>query len=69
MKASWAVTGNGAAGKSTMSKFVGTWRLLYSSGFASGGLGGRQPGPPAALLPVTLGQVGQASTLLRCYID
>ncbi len=35
----------------------GTWRLVYSSGFASGSLGGLRPGPQAALLPVTIGQV------------
>ncbi len=35
----------------------GTWRLVYSSGFASGSLGGQRPGPPAALVPVTIGQV------------
>jgi len=35
----------------------GTWRLVYSSAFARGGLGGSRPGPPAALLPVKLGQV------------
>lgn len=30
-----------------------------SSGFNSGSLGGRRPGPPAALVPLVLGQVYQ----------
>ena len=40
-----------------MSLFSGTWRLVYSSAFASGSLGGFRPGPQAALVPVTIGQV------------
>lgn len=39
--------------------FAGTWRLVYSSGFNTGSLGGRRPGPPAAIVPATLGQVYQ----------
>ena len=38
----------------------GRWSLVYSSGFAStGSLGGRRPGPPAAVVPplFKLGQV------------
>ena len=49
------VGGNGD--KSTMSLLSGTWRLVYSSAFASGSLGGFRPGPQAALVPVTIGQV------------
>ncbi|CAL5223976.1 g6587 [Coccomyxa viridis] len=49
--------GNGD--KSTMSLLSGTWRLVYSSAFASGSLGGFRPGPQAALVPVTIGQVYQ----------
>lgn len=37
----------------------GRWRLIYSSGFATGSLGGTRPGPPRSFLPVTLGQVHQ----------
>ena len=37
----------------------GRWRLLYSSGFSGGNLGGRRPGPPAALFPLALGPVYQ----------
>ena len=37
----------------------GRWRLLYSSGFAGGNLGGARPGPQASLLPLSLGQVHQ----------
>ena len=47
----------GSASASTLGQLNGTWRLVYSSGFASGSLGGLRPGPPAALVPVTLGQV------------
>lgn len=42
---------------STLGMLSGTWRLVYSSGFASGSLGGLRPGPQAALLPITIGQV------------
>jgi hypothetical protein len=44
---------------STMDKLAGTWRLVYSSGFNGGSLGGSRPGPPAALVPTVLGQVYQ----------
>ena len=44
-------------GESTLGMLNGTWRLVYSSGFASGSLGGLRPGPQAAFLPVTIGQV------------
>jgi hypothetical protein len=37
----------------------GTWRLIYSSGFNSGSLGGSRPGPPAAFVPLILGQIYQ----------
>lgn len=46
-------------GRSGMDDLVGTWRLIYTSGFNSGSLGGRRPGPPAGLVPSTLGQVYQ----------
>lgn len=36
----------------------GRWRLVYSSAFASGSVGGQRPGPPIGrLVPLTLGQV------------
>jgi hypothetical protein len=38
---------------------AGRWRLVYTSGFSSGSLGGSRPGPPTFLLPFTLGQVYQ----------
>ncbi len=57
----WAKTQGAAAGgegeKSPLGQFGGTWRLVYSSAFASGSLGGFRPGPQAALVPVTIGQV------------
>ena len=40
-----------------MGLLSGTWRLAYSSAFTSGSLGGQRPGPAAALIPVTIGQV------------
>ena len=40
-----------------MGLLSGTWRLVYSSAFASGSLGGLRLGPQAALIPVTIGQV------------
>ena len=52
--------------KSAMSLFSGTWRLVYSSAFASGSLGGFRPGPQAALVPVTIGQVRHARCALAC---
>jgi PAP_fibrillin len=45
--------------KSGLELLNGRWRLAYSSGFSGGNLGGRRPGPPAALLPLTLGAVYQ----------
>jgi hypothetical protein len=37
----------------------GRWRLLFSSAFASGSLGGARPGPPAGFGPFRLGAVQQ----------
>eukprot|EP00891_Asterochloris_glomerata_P000080 jgi/Astpho2/80/Aster-04553 len=45
--------------QATMQQLGGTWRLIYSSGFSSGSIGGSRPGPPAGLIPFTLGQVYQ----------
>lgn len=42
-----------------MALLDGRWRLLYSSGFSSGSLGGRRPGPSFGAGPFTLGQVYQ----------
>lgn len=42
---------------SGLAQLSGTWRLVYSSAFSSGSIGGRKPGPPASLLPARLGQV------------
>ena len=47
----------------------GKWRMVYSSGFNSGSLGGRRPGPSAALVPFILGQVYQnidSQTVSEC---
>ncbi|KAL4421139.1 hypothetical protein ABPG77_000774 [Micractinium sp. CCAP 211/92] len=45
--------------KPGMALLDGRWRLLYSSGFTSGSLGGRRPGPAFGSSLVTLGQVFQ----------
>lgn len=47
----------------------GRWRLVYSSGFVTGSLGGQRPGPPVGrLLPLTLGQVCfQILTMCFCH--
>lgn len=42
-----------------MALLDGRWRLLFSSGFTSGSLGGRRPGPSFGSLPLTLGPVYQ----------
>jgi len=42
-----------------VSDLKGKWRLLYSSGFNTGSLGGQRPGPPAAISPLSLGTVYQ----------
>lgn len=48
-----------SGGKPGMALLDGRWRLLYSSGFTSGSLGGRRPGPSFGSSVVTLGQVFQ----------
>lgn len=47
----------------------GRWRLIYSSAFASGSLGGRRPGPPVGRLPLTLGQVYQRIEVFAKELD
>lgn len=54
---------------STMDKLAGTWRLVYSSGFNGGSLGGSRPGPPAALVPTVLGQVYQVIDADKVLLD
>jgi hypothetical protein len=48
---------------------AGTWRLLYSSAFVGGWLGGARPGPPAALLPAQFGPVYQRIDLQSGKLD
>jgi hypothetical protein len=55
--------------KTPLQMLDGRWRLVFSSGFASGSLGGRRPGPPSALLPLTLGQVYQDINLAAQELD
>ncbi|KAH7316220.1 hypothetical protein KP509_21G083500 [Ceratopteris richardii] len=47
----------------------GRWRLVYSSAFASGSLGGMRPGPPAGASPFTLGQVYQRIDVFAKELD
>ncbi|XP_057855031.2 plastid-lipid-associated protein 6, chloroplastic isoform X2 [Cryptomeria japonica] len=52
-----------------LDKLQGRWRLVYSSAFASGSLGGLRPGPPTGRLPLTLGQVFQRIDVVRREFD
>ncbi len=62
----WAA---GGAGRPGMGLLGGRWRLVYSSGFAGGNLGGRRPGPPAALFPLSLGAVFQDVSVAAGELD
>lgn len=44
----------------------GLWKLVYSSGFQSGSLGGRRPGPEIGRTPIKLGEVWSMLTPLHC---
>lgn len=47
-------------GKPAMQLLDGRWRLVFSSGFSGGSLGGRRPGPSLGSLgPLTLGPIFQ----------
>mmetsp|Transcript_14911 Transcript_14911/g.41898 ORF Transcript_14911/g.41898 Transcript_14911/m.41898 type:complete len:325 (-) Transcript_14911:236-1210(-) len=52
-----------------MGQLEGRWRLVYSSGFGSGSLGGRRPGPPSALVPFTFGQIYQDIDNAKMELD
>lgn len=52
-----------------LDKLQGRWRLIYSSAFASGSLGGLRPGPPTGRLPLTLGQVFQRIDIVGREFD
>ncbi|MEW5298892.1 MAG: hypothetical protein WDW36_001965 [Sanguina aurantia] len=59
-----------AAGQpAPMELLDGCWRLLYTSGFNNGSLGGTRPGPPSALFPNVLGQVYQAIDSQTAKLD
>ena len=51
VKLTWVAAGQVQCG---MDLLDGVWRLVYSSAFESGNLGGSRPGPPAELAPVRL---------------
>ncbi|GFH21051.1 PAP_fibrillin domain-containing protein, partial [Haematococcus lacustris] len=61
---SWAPLGH-----SSLDQLQGCWRLLYTSGFNTGSLGGQRPGPPAALVPVALGQIYQVIDASQARLD
>ena len=46
--------------QATMQLLGGTWRLIYSSGFSTGSIGGSRPGAPAGE------QCSQLLTAARC---
>eukprot|EP01018_Ginkgo_biloba_P026081 Gb_07161 [translate_table: standard] len=52
-----------------LDKLQGRWRLIYSSAFASGSLGGSRPGPPTGRLLLTLGQVFQRIDIVGREFD
>eukprot|EP01025_Chloroclados_australasicus_P065631 TRINITY_DN8942_c0_g2_i1.p1 TRINITY_DN8942_c0_g2~~TRINITY_DN8942_c0_g2_i1.p1 ORF type:complete len:318 (+),score=22.19 TRINITY_DN8942_c0_g2_i1:53-1006(+) len=54
---------------STMDELQGVWRLAYTSAFTSGSLGGRQPGPPAAFIPLILGSIYQVINNAQGQLD
>ncbi|KAI8471388.1 MAG: hypothetical protein J3K34DRAFT_468317 [Monoraphidium minutum] len=64
----WTASSLGG-GESGAEQLGGTWRLIYSSGFNSGSLGGRRPGPPAAFVPLVLGQVYQVIDPAAARLD
>lgn len=66
---SWTSASGQEDKPSGLAQISGTWRLVYSSGFASGSIGGRQPGPPAGLLPARLGQVYQVISPYTSRLD
>lgn len=66
---SWTSASGQEDKPSGLAQLSGTWRLVYSSGFASGSVGGRQPGPPAGLLPARLGQVYQVISPYTSKLD
>eukprot|EP00850_Spirogloea_muscicola_P019951 SM000203S06127 [mRNA] locus=s203:56327:57859:- [translate_table: standard] len=52
-----------------LGKLQGRWRLVYTSGFESGSLGGLRPGPSFVRLPFTLGQVYQRIDVAARELD
>ncbi|CAI5942383.1 unnamed protein product [Closterium sp. NIES-64] len=63
-----AVKGIGRGVSRDLALLDGTWRLVYSSGFVSGSLGGLRPGPPAGG-PVSIGQVTQRVDVTAKELD
>lgn len=53
----------------SLSTLEGRWKLIYSSGFIGGNLGGRRPGPPKDLLPIKLGDVFQDIDIYSKKLD
>ncbi|GBF92845.1 hypothetical protein Rsub_05464 [Raphidocelis subcapitata] len=68
VRLSWT-TNEASPDQSSMERMDGTWRLIYSSGFNTGSLGGRRPGPPAAGVPLVLGQVYQVIDTRAARLD
>lgn len=53
----------------SMNHLDGRWRLIYTSGFATGSVGGRRPGPRYTDLPFTIGQVYQDISSTKAELD
>ncbi|KAK9815485.1 hypothetical protein WJX72_004499 [[Myrmecia] bisecta] len=66
---SLAWTAQEGQAQSTLAQLNGTWRLLYSSAFTTGSLGGKQPGPSVVGSPFALGQVYQAISAYTARLD
>ncbi|CAM6082007.1 unnamed protein product [Calypogeia fissa] len=52
-----------------LDKLQGRWRLIFSSGFNTGSLGGQRPGPTISRLPVAIGLVYQRIDVASRELD
>lgn len=64
-----AASGEGGHKAYGLEAMQGLWRLVFSSGFAAGSLGGLRPGPPTGRLPIIVGQVLQRIDIPTRQLD